>query len=389
MAPNSNNNSGSLGRLIIVVCLVSITLNFLQFSRSFAQAATCEERIALSRCREGGGRAAAAAAGDCPPPARECPPCDGGDDQPPALRNDVVVSNNDDFTKGEIGWDMGLARVASRTANTVYDPKEDAALQKNAKRYARSPVPKGSWKVRVADNKWVTMDEVAFAYDVWFEENQRFSYMSWMGVYIQQDPIDAFAIQDMLWRVKPDLIVEIGTNTGGGAIFYATIMKAYNPNGKIVTLDVVPKPRNWNERNKANCVDCYVATEHPWWNDGMITYIQGRVTEAPTRAKVQEFVDKAQKVLVIEDASHRYPDTLDNIEATYHWVSKGSYLLVQDTKMDRFVTGLGVRHGKYKFGPMRSVDDFIKKHGDEFVIDRRFEYLLYSQHHRGWLRRKD
>lgn len=288
---------------------------------------------------------------------------------------------------GEIGWTYGLERVASKTDNTIYDPKDDEALAVSPKRYARSPVPKGSWRVRVAKDKWVTMDDVAFAYDVWFEENQVFQYTSWMGVYVQQDPSDAFAIQDMLWRVKPDLIIEVGTNTGGGAIYYATIMKAYNPDGKIVTLDVVPEPRNWNVKNAHRCVGCVVATKHPWWNDGMITYIQGRVTEQQTRDKVDVFVKAAKKVLVIEDASHRYPDTLDNIESIHQWVSVGSYLLVQDTKMDRFVAQLNKKYGRLKFGPMRSVDEFLGKHPN-FVIDRRFEYLLFSQHHRGYLKRK-
>ena len=287
---------------------------------------------------------------------------------------------------GEEGWVFNLERVPSKTDNTVYDPKDDAALVLASNRYARSPVPKGSWKVRVAKDRWVTMDDVAFAYDVWFEENQVFQYTSWLGVYVQQDPSDAFAIQDMLYRVKPDLIVEVGTNTGGGAIFYATIMKAYNPNGKIVTLDVVPEIRNWNKKNAHRCPGCIIASEHPWWHDGMITYINGRVTEKSTRDKVDEFVKNAKTVLVIEDASHRYPDTLQNIESIYQWVTVGSYLLVQDTKMDRFVAGLSKKYGRLKFGPMKSVDQFLEKHNN-FVIDRRFEYLLFSQHHRGYLRR--
>jgi cephalosporin hydroxylase len=61
-------------------------------------------------------------------------------------------------------------------------------------------------------------------------------------------------------------------------------------------------------------------------------------------------------------------------------------MLVQDTKMDRFVTN-GMLYPSV-LGPMRAVDTFIEAHGDDFVIDRRFEYLMYSQHHRGFLRRK-
>jgi len=230
-----------------------------------------------------------------------------------------------------------------------------------------------------------------------------------MGVFIQQDPSDAFAIQDMLWRVKPDLIIEIGTNTGGGAIYYATMMRAYNPKGKIVTLDVKPIS-NWNKRNNHRCVGCVLGIEHPWWNstgsdasdaaatangeaiadaDKMIHFVKGRITSKAIQDHIEkEYVSKAKTVMVIEDASHQYPATLQNIEASYRWVTPGSYLLVQDTKMDRFVGGLGKKYGNLKFGPMRTVDEFIGKHGDKFVVDRRFEYLLYSQHHRGFLRRK-
>jgi cephalosporin hydroxylase len=398
--PGTGGGGGGGGhRVLIAVCVASVLCNCLQLNGSLSLHMQCQEALAVAKRRlvgevRAGGKASAG--GGCPP----CVDGKGGnkaaassweadeDDAPKKDGNahDIALSAPGSKQGNEIGWIFGLERVASKTANTIYDPKNDAALQAHPHRYGRSPVPKGSWKVRVGPNKWITMDEVAFAYDVWFEETQAFQYMSWMGVFVQQDPMDAFAIQDMLWRVKPDLVIEIGTNTGGGSVFYSTIMRGYNADAKIVTLDVVPKVRNWNVRNSDRCYKCTLGTDHKYWHDGMITYINGRVTEQSTRDKVQEFVDKAKTVLVIEDASHRYPDTLENIEAAYKWVTKGSYLLVQDTKMDRFVAGLGRKYGRYKFGPMRSVDEFIAKH-DNFVIDRQFEYLLYSQHHRGWLKR--
>ncbi|KEG09422.1 hypothetical protein DQ04_05251070 [Trypanosoma grayi] len=288
--------------------------------------------------------------------------------------------------RGEDGWVGILERVSSHTRNTKYSPEEDALLFTHPNRYARSPVPKGSWKVRVAPDRILTMDEVAFAYDIWFEENRVFSGLSWLGVHMQQDPNDAIVIQDMLWRVKPDLIIEVGTNTGGGAIFYATVMKAYNPQGKIVTLDVKPVSNWLNSQTSAKCVGCILGTEHPWWNDGMINFINGRITSPEIQAIVDRYAANASTVVVIEDASHRYPDTLLNLNAIHKYVTPGSYLLVQDTKMDRFVAAGGAKYGNYRYGPMRSVDEFLSKR-KEFVVDRRFEYLLYSQHHRGFLRK--
>ena len=54
---------------------------------------------------------------------------------------------------------------------------------------------------------------------------------------MQQDPMDAFVLSDMLWKEKPDLLIEIGTNSGGGAIFFAGIMREYNDNALVLTID--------------------------------------------------------------------------------------------------------------------------------------------------------
>jgi len=300
-------------------------------------------------------------------------------------------------------WLPGRERVGpsvtrpegKKTDNTIYNPADDARLQvqhtsdKNG--YARSPVPMGGARIRVSKTpeKWITLDEFSFAHDVFFEEWQRFSFGKWLGVYCQQDPMDAFAIQDMLYTIKPDLIIEVGTNNGGGAIFYGTIMQMYNPNGKIVTLDVKPVSQNWmTGPNKANCVDCITGDKHPLWtNSSMINFIQGDIQKRETQEKVEAFVKKAKVVVAVEDASHRYPDTLHRMNVIYKYVTPGSYMLVQDTKMDRFVSRLRKKYGGLKFGPMRAVDEFIKAH-DNWEIDRRWEYYIYSQHHRGFLRKK-
>jgi len=62
-----------------------------------------------------------------------------------------------------------------------------------------------------------------------------------MGVALQQDPNDAFVIADMLWRVQPDLVIELGTSGGGSAHFFAHIMEAYNPNAKVIDFNSIHK----------------------------------------------------------------------------------------------------------------------------------------------------
>eukprot|EP00755_Sulcionema_specki_P034228 Sspe_Gene.20980::Locus_7787_Transcript_2_2_Confidence_0.750_Length_1519::g.20980::m.20980 len=337
------------------------------------------------------------------PPCKPCPECVCEGNQ--ATKGDEEQETEQDVSASRGGapawvwmpdrehWDFRVTKPKGyKTANTVYDPAQDAKLQKllpgDKNRYALSPVPMGSARVRVAPDKWITLDEFAFAHDVFFEEWQRFSFGNWLGVICQQDPMDAFAIQDMLWRVKPDLIIEVGTNNGGGAVFYASIMSFYNPKGKVLTLDLKPVNQSWmSGPNKDNCQGCITGDKHPLWTDsGIIEFIKGDITTRPIQEKVEEYVKKAKTVLVVEDASHRYPDTLRRMEVIYKYVTPGSYMLVQDTKMDRFVSRLRKKYGGLKFGPMRSVDEFIREHKG-WQIDRSFEYYIYSQHHRGFLKR--
>jgi cephalosporin hydroxylase len=63
-----------------------------------------------------------------------------------------------------------------------------------------------------------------------------------MGVSNQQDPLDAIAIADMLWRVQPDLVIELGTSGGGSVFYYSHIMERYNPSARLLTIDPAAGP---------------------------------------------------------------------------------------------------------------------------------------------------
>ena len=83
----------------------------------------------------------------------------------------------------------------------------------------------------------ICMDAIIYGYDLAFERMQMWRKMKWLGVSMQQDPNDALVIQEMLWRVKPDVLIELGTNTGGGALYFASIMSLMSPRGRVITID--------------------------------------------------------------------------------------------------------------------------------------------------------
>jgi len=208
-----------------------------------------------------------------------------------------------------------------------------------------------------------------------------FSRTSWFGVSVQQDPSDAFALSQLLWREQPDLLVEIGTNTGGGAIMYATVMREYNPNSLVLTIDPKDPAKDWAQANKG-CPDCVDVRCTNIWHSH-VEYVQGLSRDDAVLARVKEVVPKFSKVIVMHDGSHFYEDVLEDLKAYDSITPVGSYMVVQDTKMTRMykpLTGNGF--------PLHAARDFLKGHGKgRYIIDKQYEFLLSSQHHDGFLRK--
>merc|ERR550537_1908907 len=127
----------------------------------------------------------------------------------------------------------------------------DMKIKKGANRWG---IPMANSTITVG-KKNITFDDIIYGYDLMFENLALFSHTSWFGVATQQDPSDAFQLSTLLWREQPDLLIEIGTNTGGGAIFYATIMREYNPSSLVLTIDPKDPSRDWARVNKG-CPAC-------------------------------------------------------------------------------------------------------------------------------------
>mmetsp|Transcript_94553 Transcript_94553/g.216290 ORF Transcript_94553/g.216290 Transcript_94553/m.216290 type:complete len:381 (-) Transcript_94553:81-1223(-) len=235
------------------------------------------------------------------------------------------------------------------------------------------------------NGKTITYDDIVYGYDLLFEDLMLFSRTSWYGVATQQDPSDAFALQDVLWRVQPDLVIEIGTNTGGGAIFYASIVREYNPDGMVLTIDPKDPNVDWAGQGMGSgaCPHCRSVRCTNIWHSKNIKFIQGFSSESKVLTQVEQVAKQFKRVLVMHDGSHWYNDVLTDLMSYDRFITVGSYMIVQDTKMTRMYSKT--------FGngyPLQSARDFVAGQGKgRYVIDKQFEYLLYSQHHDGYLRK--
>lgn len=238
--------------------------------------------------------------------------------------------------------------------------------------------------IPLENGRAIPLDDILYGYDVVFEMERLFTKTRWLGTVSSQDPVDAWIIQEVLMDIQPDIVIELGTYKGGGALFYASIMTFYadvKPDAKVITIDPSPD------------IDISAKCKKIW--DERVVQIQGLPTDAAVLQKVKEVVANAKSrnpdlvVMVVEDSIHYYQIVLDNITAYWQFVTPGSYMLVQDTKLQRFGDAgiTGVYAGRNN--PRQALADFMREYGQYFDVDRSREYMYYTQHPRGWLRRNN
>lgn len=187
----------------------------------------------------------------------------------------------------------------------------------------------------------------------------------WNLVRAQQNPNDAWIIQEIISETKPDIIIEAGTYYGGSALMWATILDQVNPNGKIYTLDI--------EDNTAE------ARLHPIWQK-KVEFILSSSTDKIVVERLAELT-KNKKVLVILDSDHSKDHVLAEIRAYAPMVNSGGYLIVQDTN----INGHPIR-SDFGPGPMEAIEEFLINN-KEFVIDKKHERLLFTMHPNGYLKK--
>lgn len=122
---------------------------------------------------------------------------------------------------------------------------------------------------------------------------RRISYdVTWLGIPIVQLPEDILMMQELIWKVKPDVIVETGTAHGGTAVFYASLLELLG-RGHVVSVDI--EIREGNRQ---------AIQAHPM--SKRITLVEGNSTADAVLAKVRELIHAEHKVLVALDSSHTY-----------------------------------------------------------------------------------
>lgn len=202
--------------------------------------------------------------------------------------------------------------------------------------------------------------------NIWLREVIRYKYsynFTWMGRPIIQLPQDVFAMQEIIWRVKPDLIIETGIAHGGSLIFSSSMLELIGGEGQVLGIDVDIRQHNRVEIEK-----------HPMFK--RITMIEGSSIDKEIVKQVYNFAQDKRRVLVVLDSNHTHDHVLKELELYSPLVTKDSYLVVFDTAVEDMPEDFFPDRpwGKGD-NPKTAVWEFLKTN-KRFEIDKNMEAKL-------------
>lgn len=216
---------------------------------------------------------------------------------------------------------------------------------------------------------------------------------AWFGRPAIQFPTDAWAMQELIWSVRPDLIIETGIAHGGSLIFYASMLAMLDMCDAIeqgATLD----PRASGRKVLGLDIDIRVHNReaieaHPMAT--RIQMIQGSSVAPEVVSQVHGIAKSYKKVMVCLDSNHTHDHVLAEMEAYAPLVTTGSYCVVFDTLVEDMPAELCVdRPWKPGNSPKTAVLEYLRRHGGQYEIDQNVpDKLLLTVAPDGYLRRVD
>jgi cephalosporin hydroxylase len=196
---------------------------------------------------------------------------------------------------------------------------------------------------------------------------------TWLGIPIIQLPEDILMMQELIYKVRPDVVVETGTAHGGTAVLYASVLELLGK-GHVVSIDI--EIRKYNR----------LAIEaHPM--SKRITLIEGSSTDDSVVAQVRQLIHPQDAVLVALDSNHTHAHVSEELEKYSHLVTAGSYIVVFDGVMEVLTDAPSGSPSWATDSPGAAMRDFLAEH-EEFEADLYYNRLEVTYCPSGFLRRK-
>lgn len=213
----------------------------------------------------------------------------------------------------------------------------------------------------------------------WRQQTHALHYddnFTWLGQPIRQLPQDIMALQEIIWRTRPDLIIETGMAQGGSLALFASLLQLLGDNGLAVGIDI-----DVSDHTRA------ALANHPLAH--RMAIVQGSSTDADVASAMRLSAGNRRCVMVVLDSHQDEAHVLRELQLYAPLVTPGSYLVVCDTIVDHLEAG---SDANAPWGPGNSPRSALVKYlatDDRFEIDHRIDQqLLLTNCPGGYLRRR-
>lgn len=197
---------------------------------------------------------------------------------------------------------------------------------------------------------------------LYHQEEIVFTKASWMGTTIWKNPFDLLIYQEIIYEIKPDVIVEIGSRYGGSTKYFAQLLDLIG-NGIVISIDL--------DRSHYDLVH------------GRVITLTGNSSDAAIIDEVKRLC-KDKKVIVMHDGDHRKEQVLKDLNDYAPLVSVNSYVIVEDGIVDLFHHGDAL--GFDEPGPLAATEEFLKNNSN-FQVDTERERYLLTYNPKGFLKK--
>jgi cephalosporin hydroxylase len=196
---------------------------------------------------------------------------------------------------------------------------------------------------------------------------------TWLGIPIIQFPTDIVMMQELIWKVRPDVIVETGVAHGGSAILYASILELIGK-GYVIGVDI--EIRSYNK---------VAIMSHPL--SKRIRLIEGSSIDEEIVNQVKSMVKNSEKIMVVLDSNHSREHVYKEMLSYAPMVSDDSYLVTMDGTQAMVSD---IPRGKKEWAednPLRAIEEFLEANS-EWEVDPYYNRMLITSNPSGFLRRR-
>ena len=210
---------------------------------------------------------------------------------------------------------------------------------------------------------------------------EKYSYtFTWMGRPVIQLPEDLLRFQEVVYQIRPDVIIETGIAHGGSLLYYASLCHLIG-HGRVIGIDIEIQPHN------RHAIESHQLAS-------LVTLVEGSSIDPAIVGGVKARVKPSETAMVLLDSNHSRRHVLEELRAYHSLVSPGSYLVVADGIMRDLTDVPGGSATWESDGPLSAVAEFLSEH-PEFIRERpawRFNESALGENvtywPQGWLRRQ-